>query len=293
MTCCNVHQDYKAITDKGFDFIKSNIKWSFQFIHLNQENILAPKQKRNINDIIGCCYLTKSKNKMHLKCISNTWLNSWNPMYGIYLSPWKKCKKPKVFSTLSKVPKLLNLFITHTNKPSYTGDFQITFHHDLLIPALLHIFQHSNHLQTLDSILNQLSYTLKCNHSQLLTDKSTTLDTLQTFNIKESLLNVWIINTHDLLMLALISQKQTPTTSAPTWNNSPATSTPTYFSENYKTSESSTTVTRYPPMMQSANQSHPLSFLHFKNKILSQPLEIQLSPPQLPIQLLLPSTPTN
>ena len=35
-----------------------------------------------------------------------------------------------------KIPKLLNLFIDHTNKPSYLGDFAITFHYDLLIPVV-------------------------------------------------------------------------------------------------------------------------------------------------------------
>ena len=91
---------------------------------------------------------------MHLKCVSNKHLaqlvesNVWNLF--ISLEDVQETKR-FFYAKHSKVPKLLNLFIAHTNKPSYMGDFQITFHHDLLIPALLHIFQHSNHLQTLDS----------------------------------------------------------------------------------------------------------------------------------------------
>ena len=104
----------------------------------------------------------------------------------------------------NKLPKLLKLSTTCTNKLSYIGDFQITFNYDLLITTLLYIFQHGNHLLTLSS-------TIKCNHTELLTDTSTILDTLQTFDIDGNHSNISIINTSNLVTLLSITFSEHPT----------------------------------------------------------------------------------
>lgn len=269
MTCCNIHGDFKIIIDQGYDFIKLNIKWFSQLIHCNQENILQPKDRKNINDVIGYCFLTKSKNTKHLKCVSKKHLaqllesNVWNLF--ISLQDVQETKSFLYFKH-SKLVKLLNLFIAHTNKPSYTGEFAITFNHDLFIPTLLHISQHSNHHFASNSIPGHLSYMLKCNHLELLNDNSTILDTwyliLDTLQIQRTTksFNASIINTNNLLTLASILQEQIPTSS--TWKNSTTTnSTLTYSSLNYRTSESSTAATTilisYPMTMESLNEYGP------------------------------------
>ena len=176
-----------------------------------------------------------------MKCVSEEHLaqlvqsNTWNFFISL-----KDIPETKSFFYVkhNKLPKLLKLFTAHTNKPSYIGDFQITFNYDLLVPTLLYIFQHGNSHLTLSSTLNQLSHTLKCNHTELLTDTLTILDTLQTFNILENHSNISIINKSNLLTLSLITSSKHP----------PITSTETFLADYNRSEKSSTATTIQSPI---------------------------------------------
>ena len=115
--CCNTHKDYQLIINEGFAFIKSNIKWFSQFIHLHQVNIFT-KNARNINEVIGYCHLTKSKNPIHLKGVNSKHLvqlvetNMWNLLISLEYFPETR----SFYFKHDKLPKLLTIFTNHTNR---------------------------------------------------------------------------------------------------------------------------------------------------------------------------------
>ena len=120
---------------------------------------------------------------------------------------------------------------------------------------------------TLDSILNRLPHTLKCDNSKPLNNESTIFDTLHTFNLHESLSNIPVIDMNNLLTLALLS---TQISTSITWNNSARTTTskPRYPAENCKTWST--------PMT-----THQITFSsHFPCSLINKTSQI----PQLPMQ---------
>ena len=177
------------LINKGFNFLKSNIKWFAKFIYHQQDNN-TKHVSCDISDTTAYCYLAKSNNPSHLKGIIREYLcqlqltTTWNLF--ITIIPVAEMKS-FFYIKHDKLPKLLKLFINHINTPCYNGKYHITFEYNLLIPSLLYIFQHTTHRYILDSILTWLSYTLQCDH--LKPSNTTIFDSLCSFNTHNNLTN--------------------------------------------------------------------------------------------------------
>lgn len=183
--CCNTYRDYQLVLNKGINFVNTTIKWLSQFVLYHTASWSSETENRDINKTIGYCYLTRSRNKTHTKSVSNEHLGELCNCIGwtLFITITPIYERSFFFIRHDKLPKLLKLFINHTNTPLYDRTHQTTFDNDLLILSLLYILKLTEHPHTTDLVLHHLSQLLKCDFLKPLTKTSTIFDTIQTYAI--------------------------------------------------------------------------------------------------------------